>query len=110
MTGYDRDQFGQAWLDADRKEAITNVIRHVGPTRVRVGLDYGVDTLELRVTNEGGATARNGTRSHASPGRGIVGMRERCQLLGGHLDAGPIDGGGFAVTARLPFAPQGAGL
>jgi len=93
------------------QEAITNVIRHVGPTRVRVGLDYGVDSLVLRVTNEGGYTARNGTRSNPSPGRGIVGMRERCQLLGGHLDAGPIAGGGFAVTARLPFAPsQGTGL
>jgi signal transduction histidine kinase len=88
------------------QESITNVIRHVGPTRVRVGIDYGVDSLELRVTNEGGHAARNGTRSDALPGRGIVGMRERCQLLGGQLDAGPVADGGFAVTARLPFAPS----
>lgn len=92
------------------QESITNVIRHVGPTRVRVGLDCGVDFLELHVTNQGGRTDRNGTRSDA-PGHGIIGMRERCQLLGGHLDAGPIGGGGFAVTARLPFAPSpGTGL
>ncbi|HEU0042346.1 MAG TPA: sensor histidine kinase, partial [Jiangellaceae bacterium] len=88
------------------QESLTNVIRHVGSTRVSVGLDYGVDSLEVRVTNEGGQTPLNGARS-AGPGRGIVGMRERCQLLGGDLDAGPLAGGGFAVTARLPFAPTG---
>jgi signal transduction histidine kinase len=93
------------------QESITNVIRHVGPTRVRVGLDYRDDSLELEVTNEGGSTAVNGADTRSSPGRGILGMRERCQLLGGHLDAGPTAAGGFAVKARLPFTPAvGANL
>ena len=35
------------------QESITNVIRHVGPTRVTVALDYGADALEVRVTDEG---------------------------------------------------------
>ena len=35
-------------------------------------------------------------------------MRERCQLLGGELDAKPTPGGGFEVTARLPVAPTGS--
>ena len=84
------------------QESITNVIRHVGPTRVTVALDYGAETLEVRVTNEGPAAA-----GRHEPGRGILGMRERCQLLGGDLDAGPLPDGGFAVTARLPLAPAG---
>jgi signal transduction histidine kinase len=88
------------------QESITNVIRHVGPTRVRVGLDHDLDSLALHVTNEDGHAAADGAGSGVSPGRGIDGMRERCQLLGGHLDAGPLTGGGFAVTARLPFAPS----
>jgi signal transduction histidine kinase len=33
-------------------------------------------------------------------------MRERCELLGGELDARPISGGGFEVIARLPLAPS----
>jgi signal transduction histidine kinase len=37
-------------------------------------------------------------------------MRERCQLLGGELDAKPTAGGGFEVTARLPLAPTGPRL
>jgi signal transduction histidine kinase len=101
------------------QESITNVIRHVGPTRVTVALDYGTDVLEVRVTDEGGRDASGddagdprpaaGTVNgrSAAPGRGIVGMRERCGLLGGELTAGPRPCGGFEVTARLPLAPAG---
>ncbi len=93
------------------QEAFTNVIRHVGPTRVTVVLSAGVDVLEVRVTDEGRRTpapAGDGTGMPAEPGRGIVGMRERCQLLGGELDAEPTRRGGFEVRARLPLAPDGS--
>jgi signal transduction histidine kinase len=86
------------------QESITNVIRHAGPTRVTVKLEYGVDTLMLRVTNEVGHTPHDSADSATSPGRGITGMRERCQLLGGQLDAGALPDGGFEVVARLPIA------
>jgi signal transduction histidine kinase len=88
------------------QESITNVIRHAGPTRVTVAVDYGPDTVEVRVTDEG---RREGIDAAGpdEPGHGILGMRERCRLLGGELDAGPLPGGGFAVTARLPLAPTG---
>jgi signal transduction histidine kinase len=101
------------------QESITNVIRHVGPTRVTVALNPGVDALEIRVTDEGchdpadpHPPARHPTSNGGStkPGRGILGMRERCQLLGGELDAGPLPGGGFEVKARLPLAPTGSRL
>jgi signal transduction histidine kinase len=90
------------------QESITNVIRHVGPTRVTIALDYGVDVLEVRVIDEGRRHAQptsNGTGGSAEPGRGIVGMRERCQLLGGELVARALPDGGFEVKARLPLAP-----
>jgi signal transduction histidine kinase len=99
------------------QESITNVIRHVGPTRVTVALDYRTDVLEVRVSDEGpldasgnaagGPQPPTGTAngSSAEPGRGIVGMRERCELLGGELTAGPRPCGGFEVKARLPLAP-----
>ena len=101
------------------QESITNVIRHVGPTRVTVALEYGTDVLEVRVTDEGGRDssgdeaggrqppARTVHGGSAEPGRGIVGMRERCGLLGGELTAGPRPCGGFEVKARLPLAPAG---
>ncbi|WP_455565643.1 sensor histidine kinase [Micromonospora echinaurantiaca] len=106
------------------QESITNVIRHAGPTRVTVALNPGIDALEIRVTDEGRravpgddpasprlpAQPRTITGSPAEHGRGILGMRERCRLLGGELDARPTPAGGFEVTARLPLAPTGARL
>jgi signal transduction histidine kinase len=94
------------------QEAITNVIRHAGPTRVRVAVDYCADAVEVRVTDEGPQEGPREGPGTAAPGtdgtgRGIVGMRERCLLLGGELDAGPLPGGGFAVVARLPLTPAG---
>ncbi|MGH3737186.1 MAG: sensor histidine kinase [Micromonosporaceae bacterium] len=97
------------------QESITNVIRHVGPTRVTVRLDYGEDALEVRVIDEGrrhdpsgphpAGRRPAGAGSPAEPGRGILGMRERCGLLGGELTAGPRPDGGFEVRARLPLTP-----
>jgi signal transduction histidine kinase len=93
------------------QESITNVIRHVGPTRVTVALDYRADAVEVRVTDEGAPNAAGadaeGPQPPAGPGRGIAGMRERCELLGGALTAGPRPCGGFEVTARLPLDPAG---
>jgi signal transduction histidine kinase len=92
------------------QEALTNVIHHVGPTRVTVALDYGVDAVEIRVVDEGRqeASGPHVPSQHASnTGKGIAGMRERCQLLGGELTAGSLPSGGFEVSARLPLTPTG---
>lgn len=92
------------------QESITNVIRHVGPTRVAVALEYGDETVEVRVTDEGRGAASGEVAVDASTesGHGILGMRERCHLLGGDLDTRRRPGGGFEVTARLPLAPSGS--
>ncbi|MFD9947473.1 sensor histidine kinase [Nonomuraea sp. NPDC059023] len=99
------------------QESITNVIRHAGPTRVTVALKAGAEILEVRVSDEGPESPPGNDRANpptrdpvslAEPGRGIIGMRERCQLLGGELDAGPLPGGGFEVNARLPLVPNGS--
>jgi signal transduction histidine kinase len=82
------------------------VIRHVGPTRVGIALDYSPEHVQVRVVDEGADGAAAGGGGPVDGGRGIVGMRERCQLLGGELDARPRPEGGFEVTARLPLAPS----
>jgi signal transduction histidine kinase len=65
---------------------------------------YGEHDLEVQVRDEGGAGPRparaaTGGRS----GQGLVGMRERVNLFGGELHAGPGPDGGFTVDARLPI-------
>jgi signal transduction histidine kinase len=90
------------------QESITNVIRHVGPTRVSVTVAYDADEVAVRVTDEGPRGEAPATRSAAvgsAPGRGLLGMRERCHLLGGELTARRTIDGGFEVTARLPLSP-----
>ena len=85
------------------QEALTNARRHApgAPVDVRV---VGDDTeVRVEVVNSPPCTVRSPRTSDDGSGFGLVGMRERVRMLGGHLDAGPTDGGGFALTARLPL-------
>src|SRR6516165_6360002 len=88
------------------QEALTNVSRHAGHARASVHLHYTPQTLSVQVDDDGngpviGTGASTGTRP-SGPGLGLVGMRERVSALGGRLQAGPQDGGGFQVRAELP--------
>ncbi|WP_223279898.1 sensor histidine kinase [Streptomyces sp. SDr-06] len=86
------------------QEALTNVVRHAGTGRCRVAINYGEEELSVEVVDDGRGTTGNGS----AHGFGIIGMRERVGLLGGHLSAGPRPEGGFQVAARLPLpAPVG---
>lgn len=84
------------------QEALTNTLRHAGPTsaRVRVARDGDAAVL-VEVEDDGGSapTPLGGTGS----GNGLRGMRERAAVLGGRLEAGPTAAGGWRVTARLPL-------
>ena len=80
------------------QEALTNVTRHAGHACASVHLHYTPEALSIQVDDDGQGT---GTRP-SGPGLGLVGMRERVSALGGRLQAGPRDGGGFRVRAELP--------
>lgn len=85
------------------QEALTNVARHVGPTRVQVDVDAREYDVLLSVQNEAGSG--QGLPPAWSGGHGLQGMRERVQLYGGTLEAGPCPSGGWRVAARLPRGP-----
>jgi signal transduction histidine kinase len=87
------------------QESLTNAIRHAGPARVTVAIGYGPTHVELWVSDDGRGACQGAGR--VTGGRGIVGMRERAELLGGELTAEPGPDGGFQVLARLPLEPQG---
>jgi len=84
------------------QEALTNVGRHAGRACVTVQLHYAPGTLSVEVDNDGQATVSSTDTRPSGPGLGLVGMRERVSALGGRLQAGPRDGGGFRVRAELP--------
>jgi signal transduction histidine kinase len=79
------------------QEALTNALKHAGPTHAQVTVRFGRKALDLEIRNDG-RVASNGDRG----GHGLVGMRERVGLYGGELEAGPRTGGGYTVRARLP--------
>ncbi|MEU1275278.1 histidine kinase [Streptomyces sp. NPDC005799] len=80
------------------QEALTNVRKHAPGAKVRVRLDYADHQVTLDVRDSGGPP---GDLAGAGAGYGLLGMRERAELLGGSLDAGP-DEEGFVVTLRVP--------
>jgi signal transduction histidine kinase len=93
------------------QEALTNVTRHASGARARVDLDHGAGELTVTVTDDGDPDPAG---PGPGDGLGIPGMRERAELLGGTLTAGPGPDGGFIVSARLPAQPSpdqtGAGM
>jgi signal transduction histidine kinase len=81
------------------QEALSNVVKHARPATAVVSVRLAGDALAVEVRDDGAARAANGG------GHGLQGMRERAELCGGTLEAGPAPEGGWLVRARLPIGP-----
>ncbi|MFD8557535.1 sensor histidine kinase [Streptosporangium canum] len=82
------------------QEALTNTMKHAAGAAASVAIGHSGDWLEIEVTDTGGAP---GPQSRAGNGRGLIGLRERLAVYGGTLVAGPRTGGGYRITARIPW-------
>jgi len=85
------------------QESLTNVLRHAAARQATVTLAWEPEQLGIEVVDDG----RGGPGAGEGGGHGIEGMRERALAVGGRLDAGPVAGGGFRVSGRLPFQEAG---
>ena len=85
------------------QEALTNIRKHAHPERVEVRLEYLRDGVSLTVQDFAAidAAPSAGHLGALGGGYGLTGMRERAELLGGTLTAGPT-GHGFRVLLRIP--------
>ena len=83
------------------QEALTNTLKHAGPARASVVVHYEPDALRLDIIDDGQAPPTTADGS----GHGLPGMRERVNLFGGQLNAGPGRDGGYSVSARFPLQP-----
>ncbi|WP_394427791.1 sensor histidine kinase [Streptomyces sp. SGAir0957] len=81
------------------QEALTNVRKHAPGAATTVELWHDSTAYGVTITN--GDPVRPAL-SLPSAHQGLVGLRERAELLGGRLDAGPCEGGGWRVRLRLP--------
>jgi signal transduction histidine kinase len=79
------------------QEALTNVIRHAGDTRVDVVVHYDPEHVGIEVVDFGRGDGGGGEGGH-----GLAGMHERVRVYGGAFEAGPGPEGGFRVRATIP--------
>jgi len=100
VVGRQRELGSQARLTLYRtaQEALSNVRKHARPQRVQLRLAYEPAGTRLTVEDFGG---NHPTPLAGSGGYGLTGMRERAELLGGELRAGPT-GTGFRVELWVP--------
>lgn len=83
------------------QEALTNVTRHSAAEVVTVEVELGERTARLVVADDGGAGVATRVLAGVGSGYGLHAMRERAELLGGRVEAGP-HAGGFRVELELP--------
>lgn len=94
------------------QEALTNVLKHGDGIKAEVSVRYADHYLRVEVLNSGPSVLTGGTPSAHRPGtgggktgagRGLLGLKERVAVYGGHLDARRRLGGGYRVRARIPL-------
>jgi signal transduction histidine kinase len=111
VEGETRPLLPAADLSAYRivQEALTNVVRHAGPTHAWVRIAYRPAELSIEVTDNGPRGQAPRPIARVGGGHGLIGMRERAALFGGKVEAGPY-AGGFRVLATLPVDEVDRGL
>jgi signal transduction histidine kinase len=80
------------------QESVTNAVRHArNATRIDIRVVTSPDLVQLTILDDGDPVGASGIG-----GYGLIGMSERAKLLGGRLDAGRVQGGGWQISAELP--------
>ncbi len=86
------------------QEALNNVIKHSGASRVVVSVIEGDETIDVRVADNGaGMGEQRGTA-----GFGLIGMQERVELMGGTLEIRSPTTGGTEVRVSVPVIADAA--
>jgi signal transduction histidine kinase len=95
------------------QEALANVQKHAGATRLHVRLRFLPDAVRLDISDDGCGFAAAGSDGARAPGRegmGLPGMRERASIVGGSVEVSSRPGGGTRVSARIPLEQDAAEL
>jgi signal transduction histidine kinase len=86
------------------RESLTNALRYASGAPVHVLVRGGAAAIDVEVLNDAAADADAEALAGHGTGNGLRGLRERVGAGGGRLEAGPREGGGWRVAARIPCA------
>ncbi|OLF05276.1 two-component sensor histidine kinase [Actinophytocola xinjiangensis] len=81
------------------QEALTNALKYAHGNSTTVHVRHGERDITVEVGTDGPPTAAS---VPGGSGRGLSGLRERVDVLGGEFSSEHRDGGGFVVRARIP--------
>ncbi|WP_344413558.1 sensor histidine kinase [Amycolatopsis minnesotensis] len=84
------------------QEALTNIRKHAPGSATRVQLRYLPDGLRISVVNEAPSRPPDPLLAASGSGAGLLGLRQRVELIGGSLHSGHSPDGGYRVDAILP--------
>ena len=87
------------------QESLANIAKHAPDSESTVSLDISQTSAKLTVTNQLPVAVAAGA---GTVGRGLAGMRQRVELLGGHVDVGPT-GDQWSVLVEIPLSDNGNG-
>jgi len=88
------------------QEALNNVARHARATRVEVTISKIPGAMRLAIGDNGKSFPVKKVLSARNPKRlGLVGMRERVEMIGGNFTIESVSGKGTTVSAEIPFHP-----
>ena len=81
------------------QEALTNVVKHAGASHVKLVAEEDKGEIRIVVRDDGDGF----DPAAAGGGRGLTGMRERIELIGGQIEVGSKPGEGTAISATVPL-------
>jgi signal transduction histidine kinase len=89
------------------QEALTNIAKHAAANRVTVTLTFQPSEVRLVVKDDGRGFSPDQAvhRTKPATGWGLLGMKERASLIGGHVEIESMPGKGTRVTATVPLGP-----
>jgi len=89
------------------QEALSNVAKHAGASRVDVTIEHTADSVVATVTDNGRGFEPRAGITPTGQGLGLLGMRERLTLIGGQLEIDARPGAGTTIRATVPIADCG---
>lgn len=88
------------------QEALTNIAKHADARNVEIGLDIAPEELVIYISDDGVGFDAGAVMDGRGGGWGLLGIRERTQLLGGESQIRSEPGRGTHVTVRMPVRPS----